>query len=185
MTAFIEIEHLVQELPWIGQREPSFAAWETATREESFQGRESERRGSDVQGPLGDGGLPPEPPLTPFDPFNPRNPMERRPLPQRPFRDSRPVAPEPRLLLVAVCEDVPAVPIIPDHPGGVKDDESLTVASGHVDGSVMTGSSLISRLPCLDVDQGSSRDRRGVLWIRHPTRASRISLGDRPWLGGW
>ncbi len=185
MTVFSGVEHLFQALPRILPRGPSFAARETMRHEEPFLGHDHEGCVTNVQGPLYVGGLPLDPPLTPFDPFHPRNPLERRPLPQRPFRDSWLLDPEPWLPFFDVCEGVSAIPILLELPRNAKVDSHLTVALGNVDGTVKTVSKPVHTVTRIDVDQASSRDGSGVLSMSLSARASRVSMGGSPRLGDW
>ncbi len=134
--------------------------------------------------PLCDGILPPEPPLTPFDPFNPRNPKERRPLPQRPFRDSWPLPPEPRLPLVDACEAAHAIPIVLELSGGTIADGLLPEASSNIEGTVMIGSPPLLILPPIEVDQAASRYRHGSLTISLLKSPSTTPMGGGPTRSG-
>jgi HSP20 family protein len=107
-------------------------------------------------------------PLEPLDPFKPNNPIERRPMPQRPFRPSEIASKGTREPLTDIFEEETAVKIYVELPGEEKDDIQLNVIKGAVEIKTKNFYKRIQVPRNVDIEKASSKYNNGVLTIIIP-----------------
>lgn len=121
-------------------------------------------KGYVIQGRLG-----PDQPLEPFNPFEPRNPLERRPIPQRPFRNSENIN-EVRKPLTDIFEEEKAVKIYVELLGEEKEDIRLNVKENKVEVKAKNFYKMIEVPGNVETEKASAKYNNGVLTVTIPKK---------------